>query len=366
MKQPWIYSAPMDGAFILAPALIITAAILFFQESIASVDAVPPWAWGVLIVGVDVAHVYSTLFRTYADAHEFQARRTLYVLTPLLCWAIGTLLYSIDAIVFWRAIAYLAVFHFVRQQYGLMMIYGRKERLHVFFKLADKIAIYMATLYPLIYWHTHMPRNFDWFIEGDFFSIQSPWLHYVALIFYVIVLLVYIVKEAWIVLTTHSFNVPKNTLLAGTALSWWVGIVFLNNDLAFTAANVLAHGIPYMALIWIYGRNQGDGEPKKIMIGKLTFRRLFTFRWLPWFVGILILFAYMEEGLWDGLVWTEHKSFFSPFQVLPTIDSSATLAWLIPLLALPQLTHYALDGFIWRLGTQNTPWKRILFYRQEH
>src|ERR1700722_6062682 len=111
MKQPWIYSAEVDGTFILAPALVITAVILCFQHSIASLDTIPLWMWGVLIVGVDVAHVYSTLFRTYADQQEFRARRALYPLTPLLCWVIGPLLYSIDATLFWRAIAYLAVFH---------------------------------------------------------------------------------------------------------------------------------------------------------------------------------------------------------------------------------------------------------------
>lgn len=366
MKQPWIYSASVDGAFILSPALVVTAIILYFQHSIADVETLPLWMWGVLIVGVDVAHVYSTLFRTYADKQEIQARRALYTLTPLICWAVGTLLYSIDAIIFWRAIAYLAVFHFVRQQYGFMMIYGRRENgQHKIFKLLDKITIYMATIYPLIYWHTHMPRHFDWFVEGDFFAFNLPWLEQLGLAFYIAVMFAYIAKEIQLAVKTRTFNIPKNILLIGTALSWWVGIVAFNNDLAFTAANVLAHGIPYMALIWIYGRNQASMEPQKIMTGGISFRRFFSFSMLPLFIGLLVLFAYMEEGLWDGLIWTEHKSLFSPFEVLPAIDSKTTLAWLVPLLALPQLTHYALDGFIWRLKTPNTNWKQILFYREQ-
>ena len=91
MKQPWIYSRGVDGAFILAPALVVTAVVLLLQQSISAMEAMPLWMWGVLIVGVDVAHVYSTLFRTYADADEFKARRNLYVLAPLICWAVGTL-----------------------------------------------------------------------------------------------------------------------------------------------------------------------------------------------------------------------------------------------------------------------------------
>ena len=30
----------------------------------------------------------------------------------------------------------------------------------------DQIAIYMATIYPLVYWHTY-PRNFQWFSDFD-------------------------------------------------------------------------------------------------------------------------------------------------------------------------------------------------------
>lgn len=367
MKQPWIYSARVDGAFILAPALVISAIVLLLHEKVTAFETMPVWMWGVLIVGVDVAHVYSTLFRTYADKQEFAARRTLYVLTPFVCWVVGTLLYSVDAIVFWRAIAYLAVFHFVRQQYGFMMIYGRKDYdHHKAFRLLDKTAIYMATLYPLIYWHTSLPRKFEWFVEGDFFVLSLPWLQQLSLAFYAVILLAYITKECWLVIKGNSVNIPKNILLIGTAVSWWVGIVAFNNDIAFTAANVLAHGIPYMALIWIYGRNQASLEPQRQMVGGVSFKRFFSPVLLPVFVGVLVGLGYFEEGLWDGLVWKDHKSLFLPFQVLPPVDEKATLSWLVPLLALPQLTHYALDGFIWRLKTPDTNWKQVLFYREQN
>lgn len=365
MKQPWIHSARIDGLFILAPALAITALVLLFQSTITSINDMPLWMWGLLIVGVDVAHVYSTLFRTYADHDEFKARRTLYVVTPLACWVIGTMLYSIDALFFWRAIAYLAVFHFVRQQYGFMMIYTRHERDYSrMARRIDMTAIYMATLYPILYWHTHLPRKFDWFMEGDFVSIPSLWLDHLGFACYVVVMLAYIGKEAIITIRQRALNVPKNLLIFGTALSWWVGIVAFDNDLAFTALNVLAHGIPYMALIWIYGSNQAALEPRKRLFQRMSLKHFFSWSMVPLFLIILIGFAYLEEGLWDGLVWTEHKSLFAPFQFLPPVESKETLAWLVPLLALPQLTHYALDGFIWRLKTPGTNWKQILFHRE--
>ena len=55
----------------------------------------------------------------------------------------------------------------------------------------------------------------------------------------------------------------------------------------------------------------------------------------------LLGLALMEEALWELAVWGEH---FSDEFLL-----DATWLWLVvPLLALPQLTHYVLDGFIWR------------------
>jgi len=366
MRQPWIYSTVVDGIFILAPALVITALVLAFHTSIAAADHLPTWVWGVLVVGVDVAHVYSTLFRTYADPAEFNARRSLYVLTPLVCWVAGVVLYSFGSIWFWRAIAYLAVFHFVRQQYGFMMIYGRRDyRLSAISRRIDLVAIYTATLYPIVYWHTHLPRKFDWFTEQDFFAIPSPWADRIGLAIYIAVLASYIVKEVVVSVRRGMFNLPKNALLVGTAASWWVGIVAFDSDLAFTALNVVAHGIPYMALIWIYGRNQSALEPEKRLFQRWPLRRVFSPAALPVFIIFLVGLAYFEEGLWDGLVWLDHKSLFAPFHILPLVENAEVLAILVPLLALPQLTHYALDGFIWRLNTPDTEWKRILFLREQ-
>lgn len=356
--QPWIGRRGFDIAFILAPGYLITALVLGFPDFFRS-HAVTPVLWAVLIVGVDVAHVYSTLYRTYFDPLEFRQRQTLYVVAPLLGWLAFAGLYSLGAMVFWRALAYLAVFHFVRQQYGFMMIYGRHERQH---RAIDQAAIYAATLYPLIWWHTHT-RHFTWFVEGDFFTLPHPWLADAALAAYATILVAYAVKEGLLWRRTGSINVPRNLLLAGTALSWWGGIIVLDSDLAFTAINVLAHGIPYMALIWLYGRNQARDHEAKPILGFVPGARLFSAAFVPLFVGVPVLLAYVEEGLWDGLVWTEHPTLFKPFSILPTIGDSDILVWLVPLLALPQITHYVLDAFIWRLGQPGTPWKRIMFPR---
>ena len=172
---PWLASARWDILFILSPALLSSALVLIFRNEMEATRDVPLWVWVCFVLLIDVAHVYATLFRTYLDPKAFTEQRTLLLTAPLLCWIVGSVLYSIDGLYFWRVLAYLAVFHFIRQQFGFLKLYSRREPpSFATFKWLDVSLIYLATLYPLMFWHTHLPRNFSWFIEEIFFK---PFLH---------------------------------------------------------------------------------------------------------------------------------------------------------------------------------------------
>src|ERR671913_96440 len=125
----------------------------------------------------------------------------------LLLWAgaralaLGVALYSESDMLFWRALAYLAVFHFVRQQYGWVALYRARmrERGRAGW-FVDAAAIYMATLYPLAYWHAHLPRRFWWFLPGDFAGVPA-WVERAAFVVYCLALGAYAVRSAraWLV-----------------------------------------------------------------------------------------------------------------------------------------------------------------------
>jgi len=360
-RQPWIDSPLADLGFIISPAFLITALVLLFPDFFTQANHFPVWIWAILIVGVDVAHVYSTLFRTYWRPTSKKINQRLLIGIPLACWAIGILLYGLDdtGLLFWRTLTYLAVFHFIRQQYGFMAIYSRKaDPAFRAWRWLDHSVIYLSMIYPLIYWHTHLPRHFNWFLDGDFLTgLPLAW-NWWSGVCYALMMALYCLKEGALSIRHRQFNLPKNLLLAGTALSWYVGIVQFNGDLAFTATNVISHGIPYMALIWLHNRRHSRqtqshaDNPKPMSSGINLFNRLFQWPGLPLFIFSLWLLAWLEEGLWDGLIWREHLSLFAPFAWLPFNLSTVVLMWLVPLLALPQATHYILDGFIWRLNSQ--------------
>jgi hypothetical protein len=354
IRQPWIHSAAVDSSFILAPALLATVVALLIVGLGQPQVGVGLWSWALLVIGVDVAHVYSTVYRTYFDRIERRRLSAWLIAVPLGTWVLGVLLYSMSAATFWTALAYTAVFHFVRQQYGFLMLYARHERwMPAWCRRLDQAAIYGATLFPLLYWHTHLPRQFVWFIDGDFLRLP-PSLWSIALPLYIALIVAYLAKELWLRLKGKPFNIPRNTIVIGTGLSWFVGIVLTNGDLIFTLTNIVAHGIPYIALTCIYQRRRDQQLRRRLS--------LFIPRLLPIALALLVLFAFIEEGLWDGLVWREHLALFPGFRLLPEIQGVGALSLLVPLLAVPQMTHYVIDGVIWRFRA-HPEWRATLFWQ---
>lgn len=343
VSTPWIYSAKFDLFAIIGPPVAVTAVVLAFGDRISRIGDTPIWLWVLLVLGIDVAHVYSSLFRTYFDRDEFQRRRTLYLVVPVACWLTGVALYAVGgAGLFWTCVAYFAIYHFVRQQYGFMMLYRRGEPVGTLGYRLDQLAIYMATIYPLVYWHTY-GRNFEWFSGFEVLRIPSVWPEIVCRGIYVVALGAFLIKEGSQWRETGRVNAGKCLLLLATAAAWGTAIVLYNADLTFTLINIVAHGVPYMALIWIYQHRKRTNPAH----GENRFLRFFQFKYLPLYVLALFAIAYFEEGIWDWFVWREHANVFGSLHVSA---SAALLVFLVPLLTMPQITHYVLDAFIWRVN----------------
>ena len=244
--------------------------------------------------------------------------------------------------VFWRILAYLAVFHFVRQQYGWVALYrsraGEQSRVGWWI---DTVAIYLSTVYPLIHWHCHLPRKFYWFLEGDFANLPSQ-VSSVMMPVYWIVLAVYAGRSIYRAVVLREFNPGKDVVLVTTAVCWYVGIIWFNSDYAFLVTNVIIHGVPYMVLVYWYGSKQESRNGKQPRTGKQHASRIATF------LGVVWVLAYFEELLWDVGLWHEHSWLFGPAWDLGNVEF-----FLVPLLAVPQITHYVLDGFIWRRSSND-------------
>ncbi|MBI5201677.1 MAG: hypothetical protein HY925_08845 [Elusimicrobia bacterium] len=345
----WLLSPAFDLTWIVGPPALSAAAVLAWPALRG--ENLPAWGWLTLVVGVDVAHVWSTLFRTYLDPQERKRRPSLLLNIPLAAWAAGVLLYRAGGPgLFWRVLAYLAVFHFVRQQFGFAMLYrraaGERDGLAL-----DKAAIYAVMLYPLAVWHTRLPRAFEWFMPGDFVALPAS-LAPAARFAYAAVITAWTLKEVRSWRQGNRPNLGKILLILATAASWYVGIVLFDSDVAFTVTNVLAHGLPYFALVWAHGRKRWANESGWVAAVHCP-------AGIAGFLLVLLALAYCEEALWDAFIWHEHGRLFGGLMLAPDLPK-AIASLLVPLLTVPQATHYALDAWIWRLDGSNPTLERLL------
>jgi hypothetical protein len=336
--QPWLADPAKESTFILAPALVPVLVVILFQDYFLSHQEVSSLWWIILVLCIDVSHVYSTLFRLYWDKPTFIEYQKTLIIIPIVALALGFAIHYYDAMIFWRILAYLAVFHFVRQQYGFLRLYSRKEITTSLNRFIDSLSIYNATLYPLIYWHLHLTGKLSWFVQGDFISIGATSIEWIFNTLFIFIIIVYIFKEGWMSYQNRIFNIPKNMIMLGTYASWYVGIIMFEGDLIFTLLNVVAHGIPYMGLIWIYGEKR-TASPFS-----------FTLKGVAIFLAVLFSLAYFEELIWDVFVWKDHISIFPLLTQYSPLNNPLWLSIIVSVLVLPQVTHYVLDGFIWRFS----------------
>jgi hypothetical protein len=350
-RAVWLFSRNTDLTVFLGSAVVSLLALWVGASAGVLYRGTPDWAWVPAVLMIDVAHVWSTVFRVYLDKDEMARRPALYWLVPIIGFALGVALYSEGEQVFWRVLAYVAVFHFVRQQYGWVALYrakaGERDRLG---RWIDTVAIYAASVYPLIYWHAHLPRRFWWFMTGDFTALPLL-LAKVAAPLYWLAMLAYAVKALGDWFINKQRNAGKHIVIATTAICWYVGIVAYNSDYAFTVTNVVIHGVPYFALIYWYSRRRLE------QTGGRGVYRLFA-RGPLLFLASLWAIAYVEELIWDRGVWHDRSWLFGGGWEL-----GALKMLLVPLLALPQLTHYVLDGFVWK--RKNNPDFALLAAGQE-
>jgi hypothetical protein len=308
-RSPWLFSAPADLALFGGTAVVALLLVALAPRlGLGGTADAPAWTWVVGVLLVDVAHVWSTALVVYLDPHERARRPALYAATPVLAFAIGVVLYQAGEATFWRALAYVALFHFVRQQYGWVRLYraraSDRDRLGA---IVDGAMIYAATLVPVAIWHARLPREFAWFRQGDFVAVELPWLGDLARGLYVVIALAYVavaVRDA----RRGVAYLGKHLVVATTAACWWVGIVATNSDYAFTVTNVFIHGVPYLALVVVYVRTSAARDPATAagLGARVVARR----GGVALMLGALWLVAYLEELVWDRGHWHEHGWLF--------------------------------------------------------
>lgn len=354
-------SPPADFVWFVAPGVLAAlVALALGCGAPGSADSTGLGLWIVGVLLVDVAHVYASLYRTYLDPVARRLHRKRLLWAPILCAWFGFLLHLESPRLFWSVLAYVAIFHFIKQHVGFALLYVRAGREDSIDRKLTSWAIWAGTAAPVVWWHAHLPTNFAWFMPGDLLSGLPARVGTWALWAEVPVWLAFVVRRIQCARRGHT-NPMVAWLAIVPAVNWHLGIVVFDDDRIFTITNVFLHGIPYLALVWVAGGRErvhatiGRGRGRRGVVAALAA-----------YYGLLVALAFSEEAVWDRFVWHDHPELFGASAPAFAPESFAA-AIVVALLTVPQATHYLLDRWIWRVGPQNPSLARQLgFTRESH
>jgi hypothetical protein len=327
----WIINGREDLVWFIGS--VVTSYALFALYVSGILPLIPMVAaWAILI---DAPHVFATFSRTYFDRTERKSRKRL-LLGSLVFFVVGPLMVLAGlGLVFFFLAALWAYYHLVKQHYGFMVLYKKKNNdLARTDNFLDRAFLLLAFTYPFVA-----------FVERDPSAMQRvpAQLHFIINALEVSLLVATITfGAAWLArqiqraVRGQSLNVPKYLLLAAAIPMHWVVLLtpMPNKTIAIVAILTIYHNLQYHRLIWFHNQKYTSGADGKARYGaaELISRRLL------YYIAFGLLF-----GLWYQL----------PRQFIGRATDPTTLPLNFQLLSSffwgYAFIHYYLDSKIWRV-----------------
>jgi hypothetical protein len=382
ISSNWIISRKMDLTWFIGGAL--AGYSLFFIHAGLGWDMVGIWFLWVLVL--DSPHFFGTISRTYLDKQEFQQRKRLLtwsllwflagpamILLSYLLFQTGMTNYQLPWKVFLVFFGLWAYWHVVRQHYGFMRLYQKKNGdTHPVDARLDSAILYAGLLLPFVAFIARHPearvqlglpatvaaypalpeagRLVAPFTPSYLLSLS--WEHWVMAITSAVIgtlAIAFVLRQLMRVYQGEKVNGPKVLfLLAVVPLHVYVcfsSAVLTADLLAFSAFVTIFHDIQYHALIWFHHRNryhrQGVDQKQFGWAPKIS-KNLGTYAMCA--IGFAAIFRLMgctlniHPGCAPFLITSE-------IQLFGGIHTDALLKGM--LLGFP-LHHYFVDQYIWK------------------
>src|SRR3989454_10057390 len=147
VSMRWIINAREDLIwFVGSVAASYLLLILYVAGVLPLIPMVAGWA-----ILIDAPHVFGTFSRTYFDASEWKARKRL-LLGSLLFFIVGPALVLLGVgFTFFFIAALWAYYHLVKQHYGFMVLYKKKNNdLAPVDNALDRLLLLFAFNYPFV------------------------------------------------------------------------------------------------------------------------------------------------------------------------------------------------------------------------
>lgn len=275
---------------------------------------------------IDMPHAFSTGYRIFSDPAQLRKQSSLFIGLPIL--VILTLIFAFRASEFWtfRVITYLNIYHLMKQQYGWIRYSEIKSNLiHKVSKRLLSFMIYNFTLVPILLWHFNpaAQNRVGWIFQNDLLTYPSENIYSILMIFHWTLNVFFILKIIYHLSKGYSISMGQLIVLGSTWFAWYGGIVLKIGGDETMLIDIL-HVVPYLGLTFFVYK-------KQIFEIKKT-------RFISFYFPLMIM----------GLIGTSLYTFLTS-----QYDNTLGLIVLSCLSGI-SVTHYILDGYIWRLNQKNT------------
>ena len=320
----WIISSRDDSIWFIGS--VVSSYILLFLYVWGIVPLVPMVAlWAILI---DAPHVFGTFSRTYFDRTERQNRARL-LWGSLLFFAIGPVMVLLGAgLVFLFVAALWAYYHLVKQHYGFMVLYKKKNGdLARVDNVLDRALLLFAFNYPFVEFIARDPEamtRVPALLHSGVNGFAKLLLAGTILTF-----VVWLGRQVQRAFTGEPLNVPKYLLLAAAIPMHWIVLLtpMPHKPIAIVAILTIYHNFQYHRLIWFHNKKYA-GAREKYGAAELISRRVLLY------IVFGILFGVIYQG---------------PRQLLNNADKSLAVQLGGAFLWGYAFIHYYLDSKIWRV-----------------
>src|SRR5438105_384838 len=216
----WIINAREDLIwFIGSVASSYLLLILYVTGIVPLIPMVAGWA-----ILIDASHVFGTLSRTYFDKSEWRTRKRL-MLGSLVFFIIGPTMVLLGlGFTFFFIAALWAYYHLVKQHYGFMVLYKKKNSdLAPIDNALDRLLLLFAFNYPFVAFIANdsaAMARVPSMLRGGVNAGAT-----LLLIGTIVLGIGWLVRQIQRVVLRQPLNVPKYLLLAAAIPMHWIALL---------------------------------------------------------------------------------------------------------------------------------------------
>ena len=342
----WIINARADLIwFIGSVAASYALLILYITGILPLIPMVAGWA-----ILIDAPHVFGTFSRTYFDASEWKTRKRL-MLGSLLFFLVGPTMVLLGAgFTFFFIAALWAYYHLVKQHYGFMVLYKKKNHdLALIDNALDRWLLMFAFNYPFVAFIAN-----DESAMARVPAVLRGGVNAVAMILLIGTIVVgigWLIRQLQRLISREPLNVPKYLLLAAAIPMHWIVLLtpMPAKPIALVAILTIYHNLQYHRLIWFHNQKysgKGVSPVAHAQEARATYGpAALISRRLLYYIGFGIIFGLLYQAPRQLLGYFGLKATHGvPAAALPVqIQLGVAFLWGVAFI------HYYLDSKIWRV-----------------